>query len=188
MMSMAPYLPPTSGEAGAVYALLQVIADPKAAKAALDKMMKAREEIDAATEKQSEQFAKAQEVNRREIAHYEKVKAEADRVATQAQADLATAKSKLAEAERRKSEAQGLVDFAGKERDALEGHKLEVKEKMAQQLDMARVLEMRERDLERSEAKLKQREDDLALREKTLAEDIAEHNRWLASLRPPKTR
>ena len=42
MMSLQPYLPPVSGDAGSVFALLQVLADPEKARAALKLMVEER--------------------------------------------------------------------------------------------------------------------------------------------------
>jgi uncharacterized protein (DUF3084 family) len=188
MMSLAPYLPPTSGEAGATYALLQVIADPKAAKAALDKMMEERKAIEAATEKQREMMATAAAAAKTERAANEKAKAEAERLATQAQTDLGHAKAKLQEAERRKAEMESSERRAAEAHVLLDEREQRLKAVEGEHLDTTRMLQMRERDIEKKEQALKQREANLEMREETLADDIREHNEWLAGLKPPRAR
>ena len=188
MMSLAPYLPPTSGEAGAVMALLQVIADPKAAKQALDKMVEERKAIDAATEKQREMMAQAAAMHSKAKAEEDKTKIEMDRLASKAAADLGVAKTAQQTAERHKAEIAAAEKRVAEASDALREReqKVAAREQAAEQ--RARELERIAQLNDQANGKLHSREQELAMREKTLADDIAENNKWLAGLRPPRGR
>lgn len=187
-MSLQPYLPPVSGEAGAVYALLQVITDPKAAKAALDKLVEEKKAIDNATQKQAEQFKAAEEKLSQTRSENEKLKRTADTIASKAAADLGAAKSERAMIEQRRAqidEAEKRVADYSAATEARE-HQLDVASKELQQ--KWKELRQREADISGQLQTLNQRQQQLEMREKTLNDDIAEHNKWLAGLKPPRAR
>ena len=189
MMSLQPYLPPaTSAEAGAVYALLQVISDPKQAKAALDKMVEAKKEIDNATAKQQELTKISTEENRKAHAENEKLKHTADIIASKAAAELGEVKRAQADVERQRGQIEQMEKQVAEERAGLELREEKIEKQEQEIVERLRDVQRIERDTESREAKLKTREADLEMREKTLADDIAEHNKWLAGLKPPRAR
>ena len=188
MMSLTPFLPPAAGEASAIFSLLQVIGDPKAAKAVMDKMAEHQKAIENATAKQEEQFKLHSETLQKERAENDKLKRTADTVASKAAAELGTAKTILAEAERRKAETQHIERITAEQRVDLEQLQIHVKTLETDAKARLHELTQREGAMARAEQKLNNREADLAMREKTLADDIAEHNKWLAGLKPPRAR
>ena len=188
MMSLSPYLPPTSGDAGAVMSLLQVISNPAEAKKALDKMVEERKAIDSATERQREQFVQGEAAARKAKTETEKLKAEADALAAKAASDLGAAKVAMAAAHRAKEQAEHSERTAADLR-ALTDQREQVL--LAGEKELQSKLHLVAEDkfkLDRQAEQLQKREADLDIREKTLAEDIAENNKWLASLRPPRRR
>ena len=188
MMSLQPYLPPTTGEAGSVFALLQVIADPKAAKAVLEKMVEEKRAIDNATAKQQEQFKVEHEKIVQDRAENEKLKRTADVVASKAMSDLNDAKAKLNDADRRMEQIAKIEKQTAEQRAEIEERAAQLDEAEKTNMQNYRALQKEEADMARRETMVAKREADLELREKTLADDIAEHNKWLAGLKPPRAR
>lgn len=187
-MDMAPYLPPASGEVGAVYALLQVIADPKAAKAALDKMVEHQKAIENATEKQQKLIHDAHAEASKLNAEQAKAKGETDRAASKAEGDLRAAKQQMDFAERRRAEVEQRDLQLGEIAKALETRGERMTAHEAEVAAEKHKLEKREGDIDKKEAALTKREADLAAREKQLADDVAENQKWLAGLKPPRAR
>jgi hypothetical protein len=186
MMSLAPYLPPATGDTTA--ALLQVLSNPAEAKKMLEKMAQERKAIDAAMVKQQEAFAQNEAALRKARSEIEKIKNETDRLAAKSEADLGAAQTALAHAVREREQSER-SEHAAAELRALTDQResiLDAQEKdLAKNVEGFHEAEHRQRKWEES---LTKREADLAMREKTLAEDIAEHSKWLASLRPPRGR
>lgn len=187
-MSLAPYLPPTSGDAAAVYSLLAVISDPKAAKAVLDKMVEERKAIDNATEKQQEQFKVENEKLAQARLANEKTQRTADVIASKAQNELNDAKAKLQEADRKMGQCEQIEKQTAAQRAELEERLAKVEQAEETNMKNYRALQNEQADMARRETAVAKREADLELREKTLADDIAEHNKWLAGLKPPRAR
>jgi len=185
-VSMSNFLPPASGDS--ITALLQVLGDPKEAKQALEKMAAERKAIENATEKQLEQYKRLEAEARKTKEENERIKAEADEKETKAATQLGAAKALLVAAEKRKEE----MEQAEKRTIALRAI-LDVKQEK---------LEARERDVDVKLKEVKVHEDQLSdyarqltvreaalvTKQKAFDEDIAENNKWLESLRPPRRR
>ena len=187
-MSLAPYLPPTSGETGAVMSLLQVIADPKAAKTVLDKLEQARKDIDSATAKQREVFAEENKKLKQQRDEAVKYHEDADMLRGQSAAELGQARNERGHVERIKAENDRTERRIAELRVAMDEREqhLEVKDReIAQRVD---AIQKHEYELKQAMEKLLKREQAVDAREHQLAEDIAEHEAWLAGLKPPKRR
>jgi hypothetical protein len=185
-VSMSNFLPPASGDS--VTALLQVLGDPKEAKHILEKMAEERKAIDNATEKQREQFANLSAQAKKTKEENERTAAEAAEASTKAAVQLGAAKSLLADAERRKEEMEQAEKRTVAMRVILDARqeKLEAAEKdLEKQL---RQVEKQEHQMLAYGKELTAREAAVADKEKALADDIAENNKWLDSLRPPRRR
>ena len=185
-IGMSNFLPPASGDA--MTALLQVLRDPKEATKAIEAMARERQEIENATEKQREQYERLRLAAEKVQRENERAKAETEERATKAEIQLGVAKRILAEAESRKEE----MEHAQKKTVALRVVLDEREEKLGRrETDMeARLLRAREREdqLDIYAKQLAARERALADGQKALAEDIAENEKWLASLKPPRGR
>lgn len=187
-MSLAPYLPPTSGEAGAVMALLQVIAHPADAKAVLEKMIAERKAIEAATEKQRELMQDTLGVQAKTRQDNEKLQREAELKADKAHVDLSAAKSALALAERRKAEIEAAEKRVAEASTANEEREEKLNTNARELAVKWQQLKAQQSDCEKREHALVKREEDIAAREKQLADDIRENEKWLAGLKPPRSR
>lgn len=188
MMSLQPYLPPVSGEAGAVYALLQVIADPKQAKATLDKLVEERRKIEEETAKQQQLIAEGSAQQKKQVAEAKESRVEAEKLADQAHADLGANAAKLVELQRANEEFKHREQRLGEQQLDLEETDKRQKQLAAELKARTHELVGRSAAMEKQEIALDKREADLAVREKQLADDIAENQKWLAGLKPPRTR
>ena len=185
-VSMSNFLPPSSGDS--VTSLLQVLGDPKEAKKALEKMAEERQAIDQATEKQLEQYTRLEAEARKTKAENEKLKAEADEKETKAATQLGVAKSLLAGAEKRKEETEQAEKRTVVMRAALDAReeKLEARERDVEV--KLKEVKVHEDELSDYARQLTVREAVLITKQKAFDEDIAENNKWLESLKPPRRR
>ena len=185
-IGMSNFLPPASGDA--MTALLQVLRDPKEATKAIEAMVKERQAVENATEKQLEQYERLKTAAEKTKAENERARAEAEETATKAATQLGVAKSLLAQMESRKEETEQAQRKTVALRVALD----EREEKLGRrETDLeARLLRAREREdqLDIHAKQLAAREKALADGRKALAEDIAENEKWLAGLKPPRGR
>jgi hypothetical protein len=185
-ISMSNFLPPATGDT--LGSLLQVLGDPKEAKKAIERMAEERQAIEEATEKQREQYERLKAAAEKTQAENERAKAETEERITKAAIQLGVAKRILAEAESRKEE----MVQAQKKTVALRVVLDEREEKLGRrETDLeAQLLRAREREdqLDIYAKQLAAREKALADGQKALAEDIAENEKWLAALKPPRGR
>ena len=185
-IGMSNFLPPASGDA--MTALLQVLRDPKEATKAIEAMARERQEIENATEKQREQYERLRLAAEKTQAENERARAETEETATKAATQLGVAKSILAEAESRKEEIAQAEKRTVALRMVLDEReqRLAVREKDLE----ARLLRARnhEDQLDTYAKQLASQETVLERNRKALAEDIAENEKWLASLKPPRGR
>jgi hypothetical protein len=188
MMNLGPYLPPVAGDVGSVFALLQVIQDPKQATKALEKIVAEKRALDDATEKQRELHAELAAKEQKERAELAKIRDETDRLASKAAGDFGAATAALAHAERAKQAAEISERKAAEMMMRVEEreHRLESRER---ELDgkMKRMQEEAHKLVGKFEV-LEKRENEVHSRETMLAQDLAEHNAWLAGLKPPRAR
>ena len=186
MMNLGPYLPPVAGDVGSVFALLQVIQDPKQATKALEKIVAEKRALDDATEKQRELHAQLAAKEQKERAELAKIRDETDRLASKAAGDFGAATTTLAHVERTKQAAEISERKAAEMMVHVEEreHMLESRERELDRQNKALIA--RGHELDKAHEQLKLRETDLALREQKLAEDIEENRKWLVGLKPPR--
>ena len=185
-IGMSNFLPPYSGDA--LGSLLEALRDPKETRKALERMIEERQAIETATEKQREQYERLKLAAEKTQAENERARAETEETATKAATQLGVAKSLLAEADRRKEEIEQVQKRTVALRVALDerDQKLMMREKDLE----ARLLRARnhEDQLDTYAKQLASQETVLERNRKALAEDIAENEKWLASLKPPRGR
>jgi len=171
MMNLGPYLPPVAGDVGSVFALLQVIQDPKQATKALEKIVAEKRALDDATEKQRELHAQLAAKEQKERAELAKIR---DATTTLAHAERTKQAAEISE----RKAAETMVHVEERE------HMLESRERELDRQNKALIA--RGHELDKAHEQLKLRETDLALREQKLAEDLEENRKWLVGLKPPR--
>lgn len=187
-MSLAPYLPPTSGETGAVFGLIQLITNPAQAKKVLEQLAKEREAIDSATAKQAEAFAEqTRELNKKKE-EVLKAHRDSDHLAGKAAAGLAQTQTERLTVERIKAENDRTEQRIAELRVAMDEREVQLEARDRNLADRINAVTNHEHELKTALAKLQRQEADLAAREHGLAAEIAEHDKWLAGLRPPRIR
>lgn len=183
MMSLLPNTPPT--ETTGAYAVLALIADPAAAKKRLDQLVAEKTAAQEALVKLNE----ATTASKREHAEVSARLVEAKDKLAEREAALAAGESRLANDraaldDAKKLHAAARDDFATRSADLVARENQHAVKVRGDNI----ALQRREALVQEKEANLTKLEADLATRERTLEASVAEHRKWLESIKPPGAR
>ena len=167
-MSIASFIPPSSGEAAAIFSLIQVLSNPKEAEATLKKMVEAQKKIDAS----NEEYKKLVAENAKNLQEAKDILSQVDQSRTSLERDR--------------------VNLLSMQKDTESG-----RQNLAQQEDAytARIAQLNleihafaqeKANNDTREKRLASKEATLAKQEKELMESVDKHRAWLESIKPPR--